>query len=230
MLKLEKIEKSYIMWWKEVKILKWIDLSVKEGEFLCIMGPSGSGKSTLMNIIGLLDVPTKWAYILDWVRFQDLNSKQQSQVRWKKIGFIFQWYNLIPRLTVFEQVSLPLMYQWISSYERKERVLQALERVWLSQKIHNKPNELSWGQQQRVSIARALVINPSIILADEPTGALDSKTGIEILEILKQLHSEWKTIILITHSEEISLYAEKTIILKDGEIVEEKIVTKRPKK
>ncbi len=201
---------------EETTVLKWVSLEIQDGEFITIMGPSWSGKSTLMNIIGLLDVPSSGEYILDGVPVESLTGNEQSAFRGRKVGFIFQWYNLIPRLTALEQVSLPLSYQGISGSERKIRAIEALKRVGLWDKIYNKPNELSGWQQQRVAIARAIVANPSVILADEPTGALDSKTWSEIMQILSELHEEGKTILLITHDANIAKYAKRTIRIKDG--------------
>ena len=216
MLILKNIIKSYIMGGEETTVLKWVSLEIQDGEFITIMGPSWSGKSTLMNIIGLLDVPSSGEYILDGVPVESLTGNEQSAFRGRKVGFIFQWYNLIPRLTALEQVSLPLSYQGISGSERKIRAIEALKRVGLWDKIYNKPNELSGWQQQRVAIARAIVANPSVILADEPTGALDSKTWSEIMQILSELHEEGKTILLITHDANIAKYAKRTIRIKDG--------------
>ena len=216
MLSLKNIIKTYTMGGEDVPVLKGVSLEIQDGEFIAIMGPSWSGKSTLMNIIGLLDTPSTGEYILDGVPVEKLTGNEQSAFRGRKVGFIFQWYNLIPRLSALEQVSLPLSYQWISGSERKNRAIEALKRVWLGDKIYNKPNELSGWQQQRVAIARAIVANPSVILADEPTWALDSKTGIEIMQILTELHAEWKTILLITHDANIAKYAKRTIRIKDG--------------
>lgn len=216
MLSLKNIVKTYTMGGEDVPVLKWVSLEIQDGEFIAIMGPSWSGKSTLMNIIGLLDTPSTGEYILDGVPVEKLTGNEQSAFRGRKVGFIFQWYNLIPRLSALEQVSLPLSYQWISGSERNNRAIEALKRVWLGDKIYNKPNELSGWQQQRVAIARAIVANPSVILADEPTWALDSKTGVEIMQILSELHAEWKTILLITHDANIAKYAKRTIRIKDG--------------
>lgn len=216
MLVLRNITKVYRMGSEDLKVLKGVSLSVKEGEFVAIMGPSGSGKSTLMNIIGILDAPTEGAYELDGVPVEKLSGDEQSEFRGKKVGFIFQGYNLIPRLTALEQVMLPLAYQGIGKSERKARALAALERVGLSDKAGNRPNEMSGGQMQRVAIARAIVGKPAIILADEPTGALDTKTGAEILAILKSLHQEGRTVILITHDPNIGAMAERIVHVKDG--------------
>ena len=184
------------------------------------MGHSGSGKSTLMNIIWLLDTTTTWDYFFDWDNVASLDDDQHATIRGQKIWFVFQTYNLIPRKSALEQVMLPLAYQWVSKKERIERATKALEKVGLWHRIHNKPNELSWWEQQRVSIARALVINPSIILADEPTGALDSITWNEIMGMITSLHQEGKTIILITHEKEIAAYAKRNLFLRDGLFVD----------
>lgn len=218
MLVLRNITKVYRMGSEDLRVLKGVSMSVKSGEFVAIMGPSGSGKSTLMNIIGILDAPTEGAYELDGIPVEKLSGDEQSEFRGKKVGFIFQGYNLIPRLTALEQVMLPLAYQGIGKTERKKRALAALDRVGLSDKADNRPNEMSGGQMQRVAIARAVVGNPAIILADEPTGALDTKTGAEILDILKSLHKEGKTIVLITHDPSIGAMAERIIHVKDGMI------------
>jgi len=215
MLILENITKSYIMWGMVLEVLKNISITINDGDFVSIMGPSGSGKSTLMNILWLLDTPTSGKYILDDQPLEHLTGDEQSRFRGEKVGFIFQWYNLIARMSALDQVMLPLSYQWISYSERKKRATEALISVWLSEKIMNKPNELSGWQQQRVAIARAVVTNPSIILADEPTGALDSKTGEEVMHILKSLHEQGKTIVLITHDHTIAAHAEKIISIKD---------------
>ncbi|MFZ3233707.1 MAG: ABC transporter ATP-binding protein [Patescibacteria group bacterium] len=221
MLVLRNITKVYRMGSEDLRVLKGVSMSVKSGEFVAIMGPSGSGKSTLMNIIGILDAPTDGEYELDGIPVEKLSGDEQSEFRGKKVGFIFQGYNLIPRLTALEQVMLPLAYQGIGKAERKKRALAALEKVGLSDKAGNRPNEMSGGQMQRVAIARAVVGNPAIILADEPTGALDTKTGKEILDILKSLHKEGKTIILITHDPSIGAMAQRIIHVKDGMIEKE---------
>ena len=217
LLELKNIIKNYYLWADTtVNVIKGIHLYVEQWEFVSIMWHSGSWKSTLMNIIGLLDTVTTWTYLFDGLDVSDLSSDQHAEIRGQKIWFVFQTYNLIPRKSALEQVMLPLSYQWVPKKERKERAIQALEKVWLGHRINNKPNEMSGGEQQRVSIARALVINPSIILADEPTGALDSKTWYEIMDMLTTLHNEGKTIVLITHEKEIALYAKRHLYLKDG--------------
>ena len=219
LLELRNICKSYFVWDQEIPVLKGINLTVNEWEFVSIMGHSGSGKSTLMNMIGMLDIPTSWDYFFEWKNVSKLSDDEQSEIRGKKIGFIFQTYNLIPRKSAMEQVMLPLAYQWIRKSEREERAKKALIRVWLEDKLDSKPNELSWWQQQRIAIARALAINPAIILADEPTGALDTKTGDEVMWLITELWQEWKTVIVITHEQEVANYAKRHILVKDGNIV-----------
>lgn len=219
MLTLKNITKTYEIAWNTFQVLKWIDVTIKKWDFVSIMWPSGSGKSTLMNIIWMLDTPTSWEYLFEGIKIHDLSEDKMSKIRGKNIGFIFQSYNLIPRMNVLKQVMLPLAYAWISYKEREEKALLALKKVWLLEKKYNKPNELSGGQQQRVSIARALALNPSFILADEPTGALDTQTWIEIMKLLEELNKEGKTIILITHEKEIDEYATSHILIKDWVIV-----------
>jgi len=218
MLKLKNIVKDYLndKWMLMQRALAGVDLTINDGDFLAIIWPSWSGKSTLMNIIWLLDMPTNGTYILDGEELENLTENQKASMRGKKIWFIFQWYNLIPRVSVLQQVMLPLSYEWMDKIEREKRAIEALKKVNLLDKIYSKPNELSWWQQQRVAIARAIVTNPTLILADEPTGALDSKTGKEILEIFSHLNKEGKTIVLITHAMDIAAYAKHTIHIKDG--------------
>jgi len=222
MLELKNIIKDYYNTNKVLmqRALCGVDLTINDGDFLSIMGPSGSGKSTMMNIIGLLDTPTSWEYILDGKKLENLTENEKASIRGQKIGFVFQGYNLIPRMSVLEQVMLPLSYQWVAEEEKKKRAIEALKKVGLEEKIESKPNELSGGQQQRVAIARAIVTNPSIILADEPTGALDTKTGADVLDIFAALNKEGKTIVLITHSAEIWAFAKTQINIRDGLIVE----------
>lgn len=219
LIELKNICKSYFVWDQEIPVLKGINLEIAEKEFVSIMGHSGSGKSTLMNIIGMLDTPTSWDYFFDWKNVAKLDDDEQSEIRGKKIWFIFQTYNLIPRKSAMEQVMLPLSYQGIRKSEREERAKKALIRVWLEDKLNSKPNELSWWQQQRIAIARALAINPAIILADEPTWALDTKTGDEVMWLITELWQEGKTVIIITHEQEIANYAKRHILVKDGNIV-----------
>lgn len=219
-IKMNKIGKIYNMGKNKYIALKDVNLSIHKGEFVAIVGPSGAGKSTLMNIIGCLDTATEGEYILD-----DLDTKcsdnKLAEIRNSKIGFIFQNYNLLSKISVLENVELPLEYMGIESKEIRKRAMESLKRVGLETHIKHKPAELSGGQKQRVAIARALVTNPQIILADEPTGALDSKTGQEVLEMLKELNNEGNTIILITHDRDIAKEAKRTIIIKDGCIKED---------
>ena len=203
----------------EVRALDGVTLSIDRGEFVAIIGASGSGKSTLMNILGCLDVPTYGDYILNGADVTDRTDRQLAHIRNKEIGFIFQGYNLIPALTAYENVELPLIYQGISVFQRKERVMAALERVGMADRFGHRPSEMSGGQQQRVAIARAIATHPPIIMADEPTGALDSKTGKHVLEILHSLHEGGSTIILITHDNGISATAHRIVRISDGRIV-----------
>ena len=203
----------------EVRDLDGVTLSIDQGEFVAIIGASGSGKSTLMNILGCLDVPTYGDYILNGTDVTDRTDRQLAHIRNKEIGFIFQGYNLIPALTAYENVELPLIYQGISVFQRKERVMAALERVGMADRFGHRPSEMSGGQQQRVAIARAIATHPPIIMADEPTGALDSKTGKHVLEILHSLHEGGSTIILITHDNGIAATAHRIVRISDGHIV-----------
>lgn len=203
----------------EVRALDGVTLSIDRGEFVAIIGASGSGKSTLMNILGCLDVPTYGDYILNGADVTDRTDRQLAHIRNKEIGFIFQGYNLIPALTAYENVELPLIYQGISVFQRKERVMAALERVGMADRFGHRPSEMSGGQQQRVAIARAIATHPPIIMADEPTGALDSKTGRHVLEILHNLHEDGTTVILITHDNGIAATAERVVRISDGHII-----------
>lgn len=220
-IEMENVSKVYKMGSSEYKALEDINLCIRKGEFVSIVGPSGAGKSTLMNIIGCLDTATSGRYILDGEN-TDCSDNKLAEIRNRKIGFIFQNYNLLPKLNVVENVELPLIYQGLSSRVIKERVLESLERVGLSSHIKHKPPELSGGQKQRVAIARALATEPEILLADEPTGALDSKTGKEVMEMLKQLNREGNTIVLITHDHEIAQQAKRIITVRDGRITSDK--------
>lgn len=219
LIEFKDIYKIYKMGDNEVHAIDGISLTVEKGEFLAIVGQSGSGKSTCMNIIGCLDVPTSGQYFLDGKDLSHMTDDEQAEIRNKKLGFIFQQYNLIPKLTVLQNVELPLLYAGLSDKEQTERAMISLERVGLADKAKNMPSQLSGGQQQRVSIARALAGDPSIILADEPTGALDSKTGKEVLEFLKKLHKEGNTIVLITHDNTIAAQAERVVRIQDGKVV-----------
>jgi len=203
----------------EVRALDGVTLSIDRGEFVAIIGASGSGKSTLMNILGCLDVPTYGDYILNGADVTDRTDRQLAHIRNKEIGFIFQGYNLIPALTAYENVELPLIYQGISVFQRKERVMAALERVGMADRFGHRPSEMSGGQQQRVAIARAIATHPPIIMADEPTGALDSRTGRHVLEILRGLYREGTTILLITHDDGIAATARRVVRLSDGKII-----------
>ncbi|MBE2225147.1 MAG: ABC transporter ATP-binding protein [Anaerolineae bacterium] len=222
MIEMKNLTKTYEMGTQVVHALRGVDLTIKEGEFVAIMGPSGSGKSTLMNMIGCLDFPSGGTYKLDGIDVSDMSPDDRSRIRNKRIGFVFQQFNLLPRTTALKQVALPLMYGGHSRSERSKRAKEALELVGLGDRMSHKPDELSGGQQQRVAIARALSNDPAIILADEPTGALDTQTGEEILGIFKKLHQEQGiTIIMITHDPEIAEHAKRTIWIRDGLIQEE---------
>lgn len=221
MLKLNNIYKSYEQGSEEVSILKGISLIIKKGEYISIMGPSGSGKSTLMNIIGCLDRPTAGEYELEGKAVNALRDYELADLRNDSIGFVFQNFNLMPRLTALQNVELPLIYSKVPREERHKRALKALEQVDLADRVSFKPAELSGGQKQRVAIARALVTESGFILADEPTGALDSKTSEKIMELFSKLHKQGKTIIIITHEEEVAEYTQRRIVLRDGIILED---------
>ena len=219
LIEFKDVYKIYQMGEESVHAIDGVSLTVYKGEFLAIVGQSGSGKSTCMNIIGCLDIPTSGQYFLDGKDVSGMKDDELAEIRNKKLGFIFQQYNLIPKLTVQQNVELPLLYAGLSEKDQAIRATEALERVGLTDKSKNYPSQLSGGQQQRVSIARALAGNPSIILADEPTGALDSKTGKEVLEFLKKLHKEGNTIVLITHDNTIAAQAERVVKIHDGKII-----------
>lgn len=218
MIELKNIFKIYKLGDNDVYALNDVSLSIDEHEFVSIIGPSGSGKSTLMNILGCLDVPTRGEYLLDGKDISKKTDDELAEIRNKTIGFVFQGFNLLPKLNALENVELPLIYQNISSKERRERAKKALESVGLGERIYHKPTELSGGQQQRVAIARALITNPPIILADEPTGNLDSKSGKEVMEIFKELHKNGNTIILITHDSDVAAQAKRIVKIQDGQI------------
>ena len=220
-LELKNIYKKYYQGNMEVPVLKDINLSVEEGEYIAIMGPSGSGKSTLMNIIGCIDTPTSGEYYLDGEMINNYKDKDLSQVRNKKIGFVFQNFNLLPRLTAMDNVALPLQYAKVNKKQRKEMCTRVLTMVDLEDRISFKPTQLSGGQKQRVAIARAMVNNPRILLADEPTGALDSKSGKQVMDLFDRLHEEGVTIIMITHADDIASRAKRVIKIIDGELIEE---------
>ncbi|MBK7291243.1 MAG: ABC transporter ATP-binding protein [Chitinophagaceae bacterium] len=222
MIHLENIQKSYFMGKQELKVLKGLSLDVFKNEYVALMGPSGSGKSTLMNIIGCLDTPTGGKYILNEKDVSQMDDNSLAEVRNTEIGFVFQQFNLLPRLTALENVALPLVYAGMSRKLRNEKALHVLDMVSLSDRSHHKPNELSGGQCQRVAIARALVNDPAIILADEPTGNLDSVTSYEIMDIFEDIHSRGNTVILVTHEEDIANHAHRVIRLLDGNIESDK--------
>lgn len=221
MIELTDIVKTYQRGTQQLNILDRISFSVQKGDFVAIVGPSGSGKSTLMNTIGLLDIPTSGSYKLDGIDTINMSDNQLAEMRNRKIGFIFQQFNLLPRLTAMENVELPMIYAGISPKERRERGQAMLELLGMGTRGHHKPSELSGGQQQRVAIARALAIGPSLLLADEPTGALDSKTGEEVLELIMKLHSQGNTIVLITHDLHIAESASRVVSIRDGVIVKD---------
>ncbi|MCC3157299.1 ABC transporter ATP-binding protein [Hymenobacter sp. 15J16-1T3B] len=212
------ISKVYRMGTEEIHALRSVTISIKRGEYVAFMGPSGSGKSTLMNIVGCLDTPSTGQYILNGKDVSRMTDNQLADVRNKEIGFVFQTFNLLPRATALDNVALPLIYAGYSKSEREELAMESLRSVGLHDRAKHKPNELSGGQRQRVAIARALVNNPSVLLADEPTGALDSKTSYEIMELFEALYAKGNTIIMVTHEEDIARYAHRIVRLRDGEI------------
>ena len=210
--------KTYSMGSEEIHALQGISMQIERSEYVAIMGPSGSGKSTLMNLIGCLDTPSRGSYLLNGQQVREMEDDELARIRNEEIGFVFQTFNLLPRATALHNVELPLVYAGVHGTTRRERALEALERVELSDRILHKPNELSGGQRQRVAVARALVNNPSILLADEPTGNLDSKTGLEILTLFERLHATGNTIVLITHEADVAAYAHRVVHLRDGRI------------
>ena len=222
-LSMKSIVKSYVLGDEEQVVLKGINFRVNEGEFVSILGPSGSGKSTMMNIIGCLDYSTSGSYILSGQDIKDLNENELADIRSHEIGFVFQSFQLLPRLTALQNVELPMIYAGIPSHERKVRAKEMLERVGLANRIHHYPNQLSGGQQQRVAIARAISTNPTILLADEPTGALDQKTSHQVMSLFKELNQEGRTIIMITHDETIAKEASRIVRILDGNLLEEVI-------
>ncbi|MBI4744562.1 MAG: ABC transporter ATP-binding protein [Actinobacteria bacterium] len=228
-LEVDELVKTYKLDGVNVEAVRGISFTVKSGEFISIMGPSGSGKSTLMHMIGCLDVPTSGRIIIDGEETKDLNENQLAKLRNQKIGFVFQTFNLLPRATAIRNVELPMIYAGLSISERTKRAREVLERVGLKDRLNHRPNQLSGGQQQRVAIARALVNDPAIILADEPTGNLDSKSGGEVMFILQELHKEGKTVILVTHEQYVAEHAERIVRVLDGKIVSDEKVTDRRK-
>lgn len=230
MIQTENLTKVYQMGDTEVRALNGASFNIEKGEMLSIMGPSGSGKSTLMSIIGCLDVPSSGSYMLDGVSVENMDETKLAEIRGRKIGFVFQQFNLLARTSALENVTLPLTYAGVSGKERQYRAFKALERVGLGERTHHAPNELSGGQQQRVAIARALVNEPAILLADEPTGALDSKTGVEIMDLFQRLHKEQgQTVILVTHDAHVAKHTKRIIKISDGKIVSDE-VNKNPLK
>ena len=216
--------KTYVMGSEEIHALRGVNIEIVRGEYVAIMGPSGSGKSTLMNLIGCLDTPSKGTYLLNDKEVSRMDDDELARIRNEEIGFVFQTFNLLPRASALHNVELPLVYAGVSSHERAERAKAALARVELDHRMNHKPNELSGGQRQRVAIARALVNNPSILLADEPTGNLDSKTGVEIMALFERLHAAGNTIVLVTHEPDIAAHAHRVIHIRDGQV--EKDVTR----
>ncbi len=224
MIQTENLSKVYQMGDNEVRALDGASFTIEKGEMVAIMGPSGSGKSTLMSIIGCLDVPSGGKYMLDGMSVENMDESKLAEIRGQKIGFVFQQFNLLARTSALENVMMPLTYAGISGKERQDRALKALDRVGLSERTHHAPNELSGGQQQRVAIARALVNEPAILLADEPTGALDSKTGVEIMELFQSLHNDHEqTVILVTHDAYVARHTDRIIKLSDGQIVSDEV-------
>ena len=210
--------KTYVMGEEQIHALRGLSINIERGEYVAIMGPSGSGKSTLMNLIGCLDTPTKGSYLLNGKEVASMNDDDLARIRNEEIGFVFQTFNLLPRATALHNVELPLVYAGVSAKDRQTRAMQALEKVELTARSSHRPNELSGGQRQRVAIARALVNNPSILLADEPTGNLDSKTGEEIMMVFQRLHEGGNTIILVTHEADIAAHAHRVIYVRDGQV------------
>ncbi|WCN37479.1 ABC transporter ATP-binding protein [Aneurinibacillus uraniidurans] len=227
MVEIADMSKVYRTGQEEIYAMKCVSTAITEGEFVAVMGPSGSGKSTFMNMVGCLDQPTDGRYFLDGIEVTNLSEKELARVRNEKIGFVFQTFHLLPRSTALANVELPLLYAGVNRKERRKRAEEALARVGLAERMQHKPNELSGGQRQRVAIARALVNRPSIILADEPTGALDSRTSVEIMGIFQELNDQGTTIILVTHEHDIAMYAKRLIRFRDGMIIADDPVTER---
>lgn len=216
LIEIEDIGREYIIGSEKIHALKSVSLQIKKGEFVALMGPSGSGKSTLMNLLGCLDTPTKGSYILNGINVSEMTEDELAEVRNKEIGFVFQTFNLLPKSTALENVALPLIYAGFNKSTRIKRAMIALENVGLGNRVDHRPNELSGGQRQRVAVARALINDPSIILADEPTGNLDTKTSIEIMGLLEDIHAKGNTIILVTHEEDIAQHAHRIVRMRDG--------------
>jgi putative ABC transport system ATP-binding protein len=210
--------KTYVMGSEEIHALRGVSINIERGEYVAIMGPSGSGKSTLMNLIGCLDTPSKGSYLLNGKQVSEMNDNELARIRNEEIGFVFQTFNLLPRASALHNVELPLIYAGVPAKDRQERAKDALKKVELEERMMHKPNELSGGQRQRVAIARALVNNPSILLADEPTGNLDSKTGVEIMTVFEKLHAGGNTIVLVTHEADIAAHAHRVIHIRDGQV------------
>ena len=210
--------KTYVMGSEEIHALRGVSIKIERGEYVAIMGPSGSGKSTLMNLIGGLDTPSKGSYLLNGKQVNEMNDNELARIRNEEIGFVFQTFNLLPRATALRNVELPLVYAGVTAKDRELRAKGALEKVELGSRMSHRPNELSGGQRQRVAIARALVNNPSILLADEPTGNLDSKTGVEIMALFERLHAAGNTIILVTHEPDVAAHAHRSILIRDGQV------------
>jgi putative ABC transport system ATP-binding protein len=210
--------KTYVMGEEEIHALRGVSIEIERGEYVAIMGPSGSGKSTLMNLIGCLDTPSKGSYLLNGKQVSEMNDNELARIRNQEIGFVFQTFNLLPRATALQNVELPLVYAGVSAKDRQVRAKEAIDKVELTSRMGHRPNELSGGQRQRVAIARALVNSPSIILADEPTGNLDSRTGNEIMGLFARLHQAGNTIVLVTHEADIAAYAHRTISVRDGQV------------
>ena len=228
LIRLESISRRYQMGAETIYALREVSLGIERGEYVAIMGPSGSGKSTLMNLLGCLDTPTSGRYELNGASVSEMDDNQLAEIRNREIGFVFQTFNLLPRATALRNVELPLIYAGLANEERKQMALEALSQVSLADRVHHKPNELSGGQRQRVAIARALVTNPSIILADEPTGNLDSRTGEEIMALFESLSRKGNTIIVVTHEEDVARHARRILRIRDGLIAADERTERKP--